>query len=168
MKLDYKPITIQDLQYRIKWLGDPEVNCGLGTIVRNGLSEEFHKKWFKSYLEDEKSGKRKIFMIFADSKAIGQVGLLDINKADENAVLYIVIGEKEYWGKGIGKAAIAWIHDYAKNKLKLHKINLYAHAQNERALGLYKKMGYEVIGISHDNIKPDGKFEDEVLFEIIL
>jgi len=168
MQLTYEPISIKDIKYRIKWLNDPEVAFGLGTIVRKGTDEEFHKRWFKSYFDDEKNGKRKIFMIHADAKAIGQVGLLDINKEDENAVLYIVIGEKDYWGKGIGKAAIRFIHNHAKQKLNLHKINLYVHARNERALGLYKKMGYKIIGISHDNIKRDEKYEDEVLLEIIL
>lgn len=168
MKIEYKPITIEDIKFRIKWLNDPEVNFGLGTIVRKGTDEEFHQNWFKGYFEDEKEGKRKIFMIFADGKAIGQVGLLDINKYDENADLYIVIGEKDYWGKGIGEMAINFIHDYAKRELGLHKIVLNVHARNERAVNLYKKVGYNEIGVSHDNIKRDGKFEDEVLMEIIL
>src|SRR5680860_499627 len=100
----YIPITREHIEYRIKWLADPEINRFLGTVVRNGLDRSFHERWFDGYEKEEAEGKRKIFMIEVDGKFVGQVGLLDINKDDKNAVLYIVIGEKDYWGKGIAKA----------------------------------------------------------------
>jgi hypothetical protein len=167
MNINFRPITIKDINLRIKWLADSEVNFGLGISVRNGLTLKQHQDWFKRYLAEEKIGQQKIYIILNDDVPIGQVGLYDINKEDKNAILYIVIGEKEYWGKGIGIKAIEFIHDYAKNILKLHKINLNVHEQNKKALSLYKKCGYKIVGTMYDNIIRDGKFENELMLENI-
>lgn len=163
----YIPIQRGHIDYRIKWLNDPEINRYLGTAVRSGTDKAFHVKWFDGYEEEEKEGKRKIFMIEINGEFVGQVGLLDINQSDKNAVLYIVIGEKRYWGKGIATEAIKYIHNYAFRDLGLHKINLYVHTANTRAIALYEKTGYKHIGIFHDNVYRDGKYEDETLMEII-
>jgi LEA14-like dessication related protein len=78
----FKKLTIKDLPYRMKWLNDPEINKHLGARVRTGTDEEFHKKWFENYIEDES---REIFTIEVDCKPVGQVGLIDINLLDKNA-----------------------------------------------------------------------------------
>lgn len=132
--INFRPLTKEDLPYRIKWLNDSEVNQFLGAVVRDGTDTEFHNKWFESYFADERAGKRKIFMILDEEKPIGQVGLLDINQLDKNAELYIVIGEAEYRGKGIGKEAMKFIIDYGFSGLKLHRISLHVHAPNEPAI----------------------------------
>jgi len=167
MNIKFRPITIRDINLRIKWLADSEVNFGLNSAVRNGLKLVDHKNWFKRYLAEEKIGQQNIYIILNDDVPIGQVGLYDINKEDKNAILYIVIGEKEYWGKGIGAKAIEFIHNYAKNVLHLHKINLNVHAKNKKALSLYKKCGYKIVGTMRENIIRNNKFEDELMLEKI-
>lgn len=165
--IQYFPIRRDHIDYRIKWLNDPEINRYLGAVVRAGTDKQFHDKWFESYEAEEKEGKRKIFMIKVNGKFVGQVGLLDIDQSDKNAVLYIVIGEKKYWGKEIATEAIKYIHDFAFLNLGLHKINLFVHTANTRAVALYEKIGYKHVGVFHDNVFRDGKYEDETLMEII-
>ena len=49
--------------------------------------------------------------------------------------------EEEYRDKGVGKQAIALFEDWIKAKgYKYATINVFVH--NQRALGLYKKLGY--------------------------
>jgi len=167
IKIKYIPITREHIALRVKWIADPEINKFLATFTRNDLNEKFHQTWFDKYEEKEKKGNKKIFIIEVDGVSVGQVGFSDINKDDKNAELYIVIGEKDYWGKGIGTKAIEFIHDYAFNKLRLHKINLSVHSNNSRAIALYKKIGYQVVGVYHDNIYWDGEYDDETIMEII-
>jgi RimJ/RimL family protein N-acetyltransferase len=163
----YIPIQREHINYRIKWLNDPEINRYLCGAVRSGTDREFHKKWFDNYEAEEKENKRKIFMIKINNEFVGQVGLLDIDKSEKKSFLYIAIGEKKYWGRGIATEAIKYIHDFAFHDLGLHKINLYVHTANTRAIALYEKIGYKHVGIFHDNVCRDGKFEDESLMEII-
>ena len=90
------------------------------------------------------------------------MGLLDINLLDKNACLYIVIGEKEYWRKGIGTQAIKFILDYGFNKLKLHKIWLDVHADNLPAIKLCQKFGFTEEGRFKDQIRHGSKYTDEL------
>lgn len=158
-KISYKKLTREHLPYRMKWLNDPEVNRFLGHQVRNGTDEEFHRKWFSDYENDDS---REIFMIESDGKIIGQVGLLDINLQDKNACLYILIGEKSCWNQGLGSDAIKFILDYGFNKLGLHKIWLEVHVRNTNAIKLYKKFGFQQEGLFKDNVSYEDGYDDEI------
>jgi RimJ/RimL family protein N-acetyltransferase len=165
--IKYIPLSREHIEYRTRWLADPEINQFLGTATRKGRDKKFHRDWFDKYEEGEKIGERRFFMIKVDEKIVGQVGFSNINKDDKNAELYITIGEKNYWGKGIGKEALKYIHNYGFRELGLHKINLTVHTNNTRAIRIYKKFGYKELGVYHDNIFWNGKYEDETLMEII-
>ncbi len=159
MKIIFRKITINDLPYRLKWLNDPEVNKYLGHRTRSSTDEEFHRQWFEDY---QKNKSKEIFTIEIDGKPVGQVGLVDINLLDKNGDLYLVIGDKNYWGKGIGSSAMEYILDYGFNKLKLHKIWLEVLARNSIAIKLYEKYGFKREGLYKDNVLYDDGFGDEI------
>jgi len=163
-KLEYRPLTKKDIPLRAKWIGDPDINRFLGTRTRQGLSAAFHEQWYQKYRK-EKS--KKIFIITYDGQPIGQVGLTDINLLDENAELYIVIGEKSFHGKGIGTLAVKWICDYGFNKLDLHKIWLEVHADNLGGIACYKKCGFVEEGRFKEQILVGDAYRDEVRMGLI-
>lgn len=147
--ITYRPFAISDLPSRMKWLNDPAVNQYLRTRVSNDLV--FYQKWMNGYFADET---QEIFMIMADKKPIGQVGLLNINLHDKSASLYITIGESDYRGKGIGKQATKYILNHAFNNLDLHRIWLDTNAENIPGIKCYIACGF----IKDDNYK------DQVLY----
>lgn len=74
---------------------------------------------------------------------------------------YIVVGiTQAYSGKGIGtrlfQAAEAW-----RAQTELTKFELTVMLPNERAVALYKKMGFEVEGVKRNSIRVDGNYVDE-------
>lgn len=163
-KVTFRKLGIEDLELRYKWLTDPETNKYLGTRLRNGQDKSSFKKWLDEYLKDDT---KLIFIIEVDGMPIGQVGLARINLDDKNASLYLVIGEKNYRGKGYGKEAIKYILDYSFKNLGLHKVWLEVHVANLVALGLYKKMGFVEEGYFKGNVLYDGKYVDEIRMAII-
>lgn len=76
-----------------------------------------------------------------NSKPIGVCGLKKITT--EDAEYWGYIGEKKYWGKGIGKYIINYLIDIAKEK-SLKSIYLHVIESNKRAIKLYLKIGFEV------------------------
>ncbi|MCM1106264.1 MAG: GNAT family N-acetyltransferase [Blautia sp.] len=70
---------------------------------------------------------------------------------------------KEYWNLGIGSAmmeeCLAWCREH-----KIELVHIEVVTQNGKAIGLYKKYGFEIIGTTPHALKyPDGTYADEYL-----
>jgi len=74
------------------------------------------------------------------------IGYTFVARADNGECEFgIGIGDKDYWGKGIGFEATKSTVDYLFNQLKLKKINLCTSEYNLRAINTYKKIGFKII-----------------------
>jgi len=80
--------------------------------------------------------------IMENGGPVGVVGLKNINETD--AEYWGYIGEKSYWGKGLGSFMIHSSVEKAK-ELSLSKIYLKVSKENERAKQLYVKKGFQLI-----------------------
>ncbi|MEJ3738264.1 GNAT family N-acetyltransferase [Bacillus tropicus] len=70
---------------------------------------------------------------------------------------------KEFWGYRMGKSLLQQsIHWADKNEIK--KISLQVLETNEKAIQLYKKLGFEIEGI----LKNDKKLSDEKYYNTVL
>lgn len=145
----------KDIPYRIKWLNNPQVNKFFGNELGKKTDLKKEKEWFANYL---KAKNKKVFTICDGSTPIGFMGLSNISRINKNANLFIIIGENDYRGRGIGKFALAWLLDYGFKKLKLHKINLGVIKNNVIAVKLYKSLGFIIEGEMKDEAYYKGKF----------
>ena len=80
---------------------------------------------------------------------IGACGLKNI--AGDQAELWLYIGDKEYWGKGLGEKIMLLLEKEAVS-LNVRKIYLKVLKENKAAIGLYEKLNYI-----------DTKFNDDYL-----
>lgn len=64
---------------------------------------------------------------------------------------------KDYWGKGIGTGIMNVLMDFAK-KSGAEVIELQVRSDNEAAISLYKKFGFEKIGTNEKFFKINGEF----------
>ncbi len=152
MEIILRNLTKKDSQYFIKWWRDKEL-IALTSGDFTSLSDQEIQKQVDEMATDKNSVH---FMIEADGKIVGHVNL---NKIDEEtAELQIVIGEKDYWGKGIGQDAIIQILKKAV-KIRYKKIITEVRPENQRAINLYKQTGFLYIR----NKKYDNPNQLEVL-----
>ena len=112
----------------------------------NGTTEELQNKWFDDYEEKFAKGEKKFFTILSDDLPIGFMGLSDIRKNTEDAKIFILIGEDDYRGRGIGKESIEYLINYAFNDLGLKSLNLDVKKLNLPAINLYSKVGFKTTG----------------------
>lgn len=118
------------------WLKDSEIKA---LTMTPDFSKRQQLKWFK-----ELKNNKKYFVkgIEYNKERIGVVGLKNINNCEAEYFGYI--GEKKYWGLGIGKEMLKYIENYCrKNKLK--KIYLKVLKGNKRAFLLYQSFGYIIV-----------------------
>ena len=101
---------------------------------------------------------------FADGKLAGNCNISRKTKLKNNHRATIGIAlKKEFWGLGIGtamfKEMIAIAEDWGVAQLELEVIE-----GNNRAMGLYRKMGFEIVSHVPNAIRmPDGAFVKEFL-----
>ena len=88
---------------------------------------------------------------------VAQIG--NVRKTKHSA--YIVIGIREkYRNRGIGTEFFKKINEWAEEK-NLVRLELTVICNNEIALNLYKKNGFEIEGIKRKAMYIDGEYVDE-------
>lgn len=143
----------------VAWLNDPEVNKYLETRHVT-LSE------LRDYIRSKKESSTAILMgIFwkKNGRHIGNVKLEPINKEKKTATMGILIGDKDYWGKGVATETINLVTAYAFSNLKLKLIELGVIAENAAAIRVYKKCGFETVRVEPKAMDHDGILYDKVV-----
>jgi diamine N-acetyltransferase len=140
-----RPAERSDLPSFVRWLSDADVAMHLA--VRAPLSLALEEGWFERLLTAHgKTDYHFVICLRADDRAIGTVGLHEIDFANGNAYFGIAIGEKDEWDKGFGTDATNAICDFGFGELRLERIALYVYADNDRARRSYEKAGFTLEG----------------------
>jgi len=144
------------------WLNDSVVNKYLETkkCTLNELKEYIKKK-----VDDSNVCFFGIF-VKENDKHIGNIKLEPIDFQQKKATLGILIGNKEYWGKGIGTDATKLILDHAFNDLNLEEIKLGVISENKAAIRVYEKVGFVIDHINKNKVKYENKLYDQILMKI--
>ncbi|MEK7135410.1 MAG: GNAT family protein [Patescibacteria group bacterium] len=162
-KVNLRPVMKADLPLITRWINDPEVRYFLANVVPQSLEDE--EAWLAGL--SKKKDTHVVFVIEkADGQPIGVMGLHGIHHVDRTATTGSFIGEKEYWGKGLGTEAKFLLLDYAFDTLNLRKICSEALAFNERSIRYSLRCGYKEEGRLKDHIFRNGKFHDKVLLAV--
>ena len=101
------------------------------------------------------------------SKLIGYAGIAKISHINRSGEYFILIGETDYWEKGIGTEATILITEYGFSTLGLHRIFLTVSEFNKGALRAYEKAGYTHEGLLRDAAFRDGRFHNKILMSAL-
>ena len=155
----------------LQWPNDSEIThyMVMGAVPNSGV---IYCSWksLEEEFEQLRNSKENIVFAIVDKesdKMIGIVGLYDISWIPRHAELRIVIGEKDFWGKGYGVEAIKLVVDYAFDKLNLNKVYLGVNAEHKRAIEAYKNAGFIEEGILRKEQYRNSKYYDAVRMSIL-
>ena len=100
------------------------------------------------YSRISKDENQAYFVVYEKTqlRPIGNAGLAGIDHANRTAEFFIMIGDKESWGKGYGTEVTRLMLDYGFTCLGLHNIFLWVFATNERGIRAYRRAGFRVAG----------------------
>lgn len=127
-------------------------------------SDEFHKTLAEEedIIESYQGAENKVFVVAELSETI--VGLLSVEASPKPRLQHI--GEfgisvlKKHWYKGIGTELIQFMIEWAKASKKIRKLNLRVMYDNESAIHLYQKMGFEIEGLITRDLFVNDEFFD--------
>lgn len=177
-------ISLHDLEgnkdeYKVihKWLTDPEI-----LQFYEGRDKKF------SYVDIESKYGKKIeietvypSMIKVDGRCIGYLQYYIIPKEGEwryehfeidyepnMYAMDVLIGEKEYWGKGIGSVLLKNLAAYIFKQKNASKIYIDPRVANMRAVKAYEKSGFKKVKILKEHETFEGKKRDSYLMEYFM
>lgn len=162
MKIALRSIKISDSPLLFAWVNDRELISH--SYYYRPVSELEHNKWFESVFEKRDQLLLGIEISDGDlDLLVGTCGLFDIDQISRKAELRIKIGNKDYWGKGVGTIAVNQLCELGFYTLNLNKIWLKVIKDNIRALKSYQKSGFGIEGELKDDMFIEGEFKDIVI-----
>lgn len=142
-----------------RWQNDPEV------FVLMDYDRPFSLADIEA--SEQQAAKEGVpFIIESGGVPIGRIGLNQFRPRDASASLYVFIGEKASWGFGNGRAALTLLLTYAFDTLNLRLVELWMLEGNERAMKLYKSLGFAEEARLRDRSFIDGRWLDHVVMSI--
>lgn len=163
-KIRLRPLESRDLPHRVRWFNKPSVRQGL--VLHERLNEAKTRQWFARTRRD---GTRKDFVVetVPEGRSIGSVGFRRIDELNRSAGFYIVIGESDCLGRGLGTEAVQLLLWWGWQTLRLHKVWCVVRSTNEHSLSLVRKLGFQVEGLLREEAFVSGRWLDLVRLGIL-
>jgi RimJ/RimL family protein N-acetyltransferase len=143
----------------LSWLQDDEVMAGLATsgyTIENLLE----------YVSSKINNSTVAFFAVCDNTTGEHIGNVKLDFYDQKANLAelgILIGNKNYWGKGIAYEACKLVIHYGFNEMNLRKIYLAVYESNPAAKKVYEKLGFVIEGTLRKHVVVKGEMQDKYL-----
>lgn len=91
-----------------------------------------------------------------EDRLVGFVAICRVEWSNRHGWLAAGIGDAADRGRGYGGEAVSMALRYAFHELSLHRLSLDVIADNESAIGLYRKLGFEPEGRQLERVLRDG------------
>jgi len=154
--LRLRQMTEDDIADKVRWYNDPQVRQML--VLDETFELEKSRQWFRGVRDLP----TRLDMIIESSEGmpLGVIGLVNIDRKNLTAEIVIVVGEKDYWGKGVMLEAESLLIHRAFTELQLEKIWGQTRVENIASLVTMKKLGFKIEGTLRQEKIIDGRRVD--------
>jgi ribosomal-protein-alanine N-acetyltransferase len=156
-----RPLSREDLSGPYSaWMNDPEVTCYMESGIFPSTADDLEK-----FFRDITGSRNQVILAVADKKTdqhIGNVKLGPIDWVHRRAHFGILIGEKKFWGKGVGAEATRLIVEYAFGRLNLNRVDLGVYAEHQAAVRCYEGVGFKIEGRMRHDLFHHGEYKDRL------
>lgn len=165
-KIYLRPLNLKDANHYYKWVKDKEVILySLGRWLIPYTKKQI-QEWLQETIDD-KSVLNLGIVEKETNKLIGHTGICSISKTNNSGEYFILIGDKNSWGKGYGTEVTKLVVDYGFKVLKLHRIMLTVSDVNIGAVKVYEKAGFIKEGIMRDASFRNNKYHNKIVMSIL-
>jgi putative acetyltransferase len=158
MSITIRRASPKDAAAYARFMGHPEVYAALMQLPFT--DEEI---WRTRLSEGSAPGKTDLPLAAeVHGEVVGSAGLHPVGPAlrRRHALTLGISVAPEAQGRGVGSALMAAMCDYADNWVGALRMELTVYTDNERAIGLYRKFGFEIEGTFRGYAMRDGRFAD--------
>lgn len=105
------------------------------------------------------------FVIDVNDEFLGVIELVEISNQHRNCEIQIALLPEEE-GKGYAQFAMKKGLEYAFNIMNLYKVYLYVDVDNEAAVHIYEKLGFQSEGLLKKQFFSNGEYRDSYFMGI--
>lgn len=132
----------------------------------------FSKYLLKQYIEESHKDiyqvkQLRLVISNYENVAVGMIDLFDFDFKNKRAGIGIIIRDKKDRQNGLGSEALQLLIKYCFTHLNLHQLFCNITEGNEASIRLFKKQGFQEIGLKKDWCLINGKFKNEYLYQLI-
>jgi RimJ/RimL family protein N-acetyltransferase len=163
-----RAIERDDIPRYLHWLNDREVTENL--LISSPLSKAMEEKWFERQVETPPTAGQVLnieTLVGNDWVHIGTCGLHVIEQVNNAAEFGIMIGEKEFWNKGLGREATMLMLKHGFEDLNLNRIYLHVFETNLRGMKAYEAAGFVREGILRQAVYKNGRYLDIIVMSVL-
>lgn len=145
----------------LSWLTEPEVNQYLERRFETHTIDSLH-----TFVDSMAQSKDSLFLAIIHKETgthVGNIKLGPINFNHGYAEMGILVGNKKFWGLGLGSDAIQALSDYGLKKIGLNRIFAGAYDLNIGSIKAFEKAGFSQEGILRKQFLCHGKYINAVL-----
>ncbi|MDA8443400.1 MAG: GNAT family protein [Peptococcaceae bacterium] len=155
-----------DIPLAWEYINDPEVKRLLSPGIPFPLTLGEEEKWFENISAYNDTYNFAIETL-QGGKYIGGCGINNVDWKNSVATVGIFIGDKGFWGKGLGTDAMQILLKFIFEQMNLNKVKLLVYSFNPRAIKCYEKCGFQREGILRREIFRDGQYHDQFVMGIL-
>jgi RimJ/RimL family protein N-acetyltransferase len=150
----------------VKSWNNPKLRKYLGGYIPATRAQEV--EWIENVHRQMKERTAFGFAIerISDHSFLGSTAVHSIEWVARTARVGIAIFDPENWGKGYGSETLEILIDFSWKHLNLRRLELGVHTFNKRAIRVYEKLGFKMIGTARQKFYIDGEYVDEHYMEI--
>jgi RimJ/RimL family protein N-acetyltransferase len=157
----------EDYRITVSWRKDPEVVNSLGGN-HYFVSENRERSWIEQKSLGDNSELYMAICLSDDHKLIGYTSINNIDLRNLRAEWGgTIIGDKNYWGKGIATKAASMMLDYLFAQYPIHKCYGYCLAEHSVTIKMLNSLGFSKDGILRDHVYKNGEFKSLLLFSVL-
>ena len=148
-----RPLTEADMIFKVKWYNDSAVRKTL--VIDEVFELAGTQSWFGRLADNDT---RADFLIESlESEPLGITGLIDIDRKNRTAQCYCVIGEKSFWGKGLGTEIHSVLFQWGFETFDIEKIWAHIRTNNPAIFRVVEKLGFQIEGTLRQDKIVDGQ-----------
>lgn len=140
-----------------------------GLLINRRVSLKDEKTWLKGWIADIRRRRGVLLLVEVEDKIKGSCSISRMVWKSSHVADAGIALSKEVRGKGVGEALMEKAIQLARKRMRgLEMIQLKAFAYNERALELYRKLGFVEVGrIPRANKEGNDYFDDVLMVKFL-
>jgi [ribosomal protein S5]-alanine N-acetyltransferase len=154
--------TIEDLEpeYFVLvagWLSRPEIKEWRGRSVTREIIAIMARN----------NKRNRLFLVRCDGQPVGLTALADIETADAVAMIWYLLGEASFSGRGIICDAVRQTTQHCFRALNLKSVYGWVMADNQASIKVLKRAGFNEAGRIRQAAVSNGRQVDRVYFDLL-